>query len=203
MLAQYQAEAAAQKTLEETIRQLRQVQEEQDQFAEFATNTIASNFTAILTGTKDARDAFRDLGNTILTEVVNNLIKAAIEAAGLKAILGSSGFGFLGGLFGGGGGSINSGAPGFRQRGGPVTAGRSYVVGEAGPELFVPRGSGEIVPNGQFGGNTFIFAPNVSNASLEARREIRESYEPFKQGIKADVAVDNRRRSVIRDSGRR
>lgn len=37
--------------------------------------------------------------------------------------------------------------PGFRADGGPVTAGRPYIVGEEGPELFVPRRSGEIIPN--------------------------------------------------------
>lgn len=36
-----------------------------------------------------------------------------------------------------------------RQHGGPVAAGQSYIVGEAGPELFVPRQSGQIVPNQQ------------------------------------------------------
>lgn len=36
---------------------------------------------------------------------------------------------------------------GSQQRGGPVSAGRTYIVGEAGPELFVPEQSGTIVPN--------------------------------------------------------
>jgi tape measure domain-containing protein len=35
------------------------------------------------------------------------------------------------------------------QHGGPVRAGRSYIVGEAGPELFVPSTNGRIVPNHQ------------------------------------------------------
>lgn len=36
---------------------------------------------------------------------------------------------------------------GFRARGGPVRPGQAYVVGEQGPELFVPGASGSIVPN--------------------------------------------------------
>lgn len=40
----------------------------------------------------------------------------------------------------------------FRAEGGPVSAGRPYVVGERGPELFIPGKSGAIVPNGNFGG---------------------------------------------------
>lgn len=35
----------------------------------------------------------------------------------------------------------------YRANGGPVTAGRPYVVGERGPELIVPRRSGTVIPN--------------------------------------------------------
>ena len=40
----------------------------------------------------------------------------------------------------------------MRQHGGPVSAGRPYMVGERGPELFVPSRSGRIEPNGASGG---------------------------------------------------
>jgi tape measure domain-containing protein len=53
------------------------------------------------------------------------------------------------------------GNPALFQHGGPVTAGKSYIVGEAGPELFVPRQPGVIVPNDQMAGGTTIIV-NVS-----------------------------------------
>jgi phage-related minor tail protein len=37
---------------------------------------------------------------------------------------------------------------GARAAGGPVDAGLAYLVGEQGPELFVPEGAGSIMPNG-------------------------------------------------------
>lgn len=37
--------------------------------------------------------------------------------------------------------------PGGKQHGGPVWSGRPYIVGEAGPELFIPQRSGMILPN--------------------------------------------------------
>jgi phage-related minor tail protein len=40
---------------------------------------------------------------------------------------------------------------GFRANGGPVSGGSPYVVGERGPELFVPSVSGSIVPNNAVG----------------------------------------------------
>ena len=40
-----------------------------------------------------------------------------------------------------------------RQGGGPVGAGQTYLVGEAGPEIFqTPAGGGNIIPNSQIGG---------------------------------------------------
>ena len=41
-----------------------------------------------------------------------------------------------------------------RSNGGPVTSGNPYVVGEQGPELFVPRSGGTIVPNNEMGSVT-------------------------------------------------
>ncbi len=40
--------------------------------------------------------------------------------------------------------------------GGPVSQGRPYMVGEEGPEMFVPGASGSIVPNGALGGSVQI-----------------------------------------------
>jgi len=42
--------------------------------------------------------------------------------------------------------------PPGRAAGGPVSSGRPYIVGERGPELFVPRSSGAIIPNSRMSG---------------------------------------------------
>lgn len=72
---------------------------------------------------------------------------ADIAQASLRALFnpgGASG-GFGAGLLNGIGSLISGllGVPG-RATGGPVTGGRGYVVGERGPELFVPSSSGRI-----------------------------------------------------------
>ena len=48
--------------------------------------------------------------------------------------------------------NINKTVDGARAMGGPVRAGGSYLVGERGPEIFSPSRSGQIIPNGSFGG---------------------------------------------------
>lgn len=50
-----------------------------------------------------------------------------------------------------------------RAMGGPVVGGTPYVVGERGPELFVPRGSGSIVPNHAMGGTSIQIGTVVVN----------------------------------------
>ena len=61
---------------------------------------------------------------------------------------------FIGDLFGG-----------FRANGGPVSGGKSYMVGERGPELFTPSGSGSISPNGGFGGTNVTYNINAVDAA--------------------------------------
>ena len=44
--------------------------------------------------------------------------------------------------------------------GGAVASGTPYIVGEKGPELFVPGASGSIIPNGGMGGGAPIIVTN-------------------------------------------
>jgi hypothetical protein len=62
--------------------------------------------------------------------------------------------------------------------GGPAAAGRPYIVGEQGPELFIPNQSGTVMPNGGFGGNvnvdvTLEVTESVADAELLARDTVR------------------------------
>jgi len=79
---------------------------------------------------------------------------------GGTSLLGSalSGLGMMGGGGGGGGGDSlipysNAYTPaamgygGLMAEGGPTAGGRAYVVGEKGPEVFVPQTDGYVVPN--------------------------------------------------------
>jgi phage-related protein len=50
-----------------------------------------------------------------------------------------------------------------RAKGGSVSTGNPYFVGENGPELFIPNASGKITPNNKLGGNTFILNVKTDN----------------------------------------
>lgn len=62
-----------------------------------------------------------------------------------------------------------------RAMGGPVTGGSPYLVGERGPELFVPANSGRIVPNHAMGGDTINVTIQTSADPNEVARAI-ETY---------------------------
>jgi hypothetical protein len=66
-------------------------------------------------------------------------------------------------------GAISSAFGGFRAAGGPVSAGKSYVVGEQGAEMFVPSSNGTIVPNGGMGSTFNITVNGAIDAEGTAR----------------------------------
>jgi hypothetical protein len=99
---------------------------------------------ALLRGLRAGRAGFEDLRSVALSVLAD--IAASAIRSGLDAILGGKGEG------GGNGGLLMSlgtilgsvlGAPG-RAIGGPVSPGRPYLVGERGPEVFVPTSSGHV-----------------------------------------------------------
>jgi len=61
------------------------------------------------------------------------------------------------------------GSMGFRAAGGPVSAGSPYIVGERGPELFVPSASGRIVANGAGGGMVMQTTINIDSRTDSAQ----------------------------------
>ena len=74
---------------------------------------------------------------------------------------------------------VTSGAGGFEKRasGGPVSAGDAFLVGERGPELFVPRSGGSIVSNGQLGsggGTSLTFGDIIVNGVQDPATLARE-----------------------------
>lgn len=67
-----------------------------------------------------------------------------------------------------------TGTPGMAG-GGSVSAGTGYIVGEAGPELFVPRQSGTILPNGTVGGDTLVVNLNFHGPTVGTSREFEDT----------------------------
>jgi len=131
-------------------------------------------------------DEFKSLANTINNEIINgiegmidgtktlgqvasSMLKQIASQMLQTAIMGPSGSGGIAGMiFGalgiGGGGGFKSpdvltsslDFSGAFASGGRPPVGKAALVGERGPELFVPRSSGTIVPNSAMGGSTNV-----------------------------------------------
>ena len=96
--------------------------------------TIGDVFQQLIFSTDNWTDSLRNA----LGALSNILFQAA-----LTNLAGDDGVGFF---------SFLTGGLGRRANGGPVTSGSPYIVGERGPELFVPGRSGTIIPNERMGG---------------------------------------------------
>jgi hypothetical protein len=85
--------------------------------------------------------SFADLEQAVIS-ALSQMAGEAVKS-GLASLIGMSGVGEPGG----GTGLLGAlfGSPG-RATGGPVSPGRPYMVGERGPELFVPTSAGSIAP---------------------------------------------------------
>jgi hypothetical protein len=163
--------------LAEALRNNGKAAQDSDRVARDLGLTFTSAFEAAIGGSKSFRDILKGLESDLLKLGTRRLVTEPLFKR-FETILGS----VMGGGGGAGGGfssivSSIAGAFGFgggaqlpgRAAGGPVSAGMGYLVGEKGPELFLPRQSGSIVPNGAMGGATIVF--NVSTPDANSFRQ--------------------------------
>ncbi len=106
------------------------------------TNAFKGMEDALVSFVQTGKVDFKSLANSIISDLIriqiqNSIMKPLAQATSGMSLPGmfSSAGNFLSGL--------------FKADGGPVAGGQPYIVGEQGPEWFVPNGAGTIVPNGK------------------------------------------------------
>jgi len=126
---------------------LRQAQAKIDSLYASIASTIETGLVDAIEGAIQGTKTLGDVARSVFTQIQRSLISYGVNA-------------FLGGLPGIGGF--------FRAEGGPVSKGRSYIVGERGPEMFTPSSSGHITPNHELGGSTNVVVNvDASGSSVE------------------------------------
>ena len=170
--------------MEVAIKQVPEIDQLITNFTRGAMNTFTQAFTDAVTGAKSFADAVKDMARSVINSLIKMLVQYYITKPLFDAITG-----FIGGV--GGGGS----APAGRAVGGPVSAGRPYIVGENGPELFVPSAGGQVVPNGRMGGGATVNQTiNISTGVAQTvRAEVLNLMPQIAESAKAAVA-DSRMR---------
>lgn len=135
---------------------------------------------SIVNGLVTGEFAFKDFLKRMAAELFTS---ALFQGFASMFTGGGAGSSFFAGLFGG-----------KRAAGGPVSAGRSYLVGERGPEILTMGASGSISPNG---GGGLVYAPvyNIDNRGAGAGSEA---------GLRAMLAQrDRQQKAEIADLMRR
>ena len=162
------------KIQDENKKKAEELKEKMTAIGEEIETSIKNNLRDAITGAKSFGEAMTGVLNRIRDKIIDaqldKLIGGFGEAFG-KSASGGRGKGiggFLGSLIGG-----------FFANGGRPPVGKASIVGERGPELFVPKVAGTIVPNSAIGGggdsvtnvitvNVDANSSNVSGNSADA-----------------------------------
>ena len=136
---------------------------------------LVEGINAAIDGTK----SLGEVASSVFRKISNALLNYGVESA-------------LIGMTGGAGGFFSE-VFGRRASGGPVKGGSPYVVGEKGPELFVPGSSGNIVPNDAMGGANIVVNVDASGSSVEGdEAQSRELGNMLAAAIQAELVRQKR-----------
>ena len=117
---------------------------------------MTNALTAGVTGAANFADAMKAMAKSVVDSLIKMLIQKYIVDAAFGAItsyFGGGGTGSTGsGMTSGGGVGMGQMYSNTAAIGGPVVQGERTLVGERGPEIFVPNASGSIIPNNKLGG---------------------------------------------------
>lgn len=151
-----------------------------------AIDGMERSLEGLISGTMSVKEAFSDMARSVISDLIKMQIQRSITGP-LFNMLNPSPAPISQGTL--------AAVPG-RAMGGPVTRNKPYFVGERGPELFVPSGSGSVVPNNEIGGSggAVNVTLNISTGvSQTVRAEIAQLMPQIAAATKQAV-VDARRR---------
>ena len=125
-------------------------------------DTIADSFVDAIEGAVKGTKSLSEVATGVLDDLASQLLQVAKNLLFFGNLSGNltKGGGLLGTLFGG-----------FMASGGTATGGRSFIVGERGPELFTPGRTGSITPNNALGGSNIVVNVDASGSSVEGDSE--------------------------------
>lgn len=143
---------------------------------------IESSLLDALTQSRLSLESFRDFAKSVMEDITRRLLNKSV----VQPLMGQldSVFSSAGGFF----------KDLFRAQGGPVSASRPYIVGEKGPEMFVPKSAGNIIPNDQLGGGG-VSVINVMD-ERELRRVVAQEMSRNRKVVVNHLAAENRDRRL-------
>ena len=180
-------------TLEEQYERLRDAGAQMKEMTDSLFTSMADGFTSgfqnVLTdGFKGIQDAFSNMLKNMLNAIVKFVMNQMITRW-LSMILP----GFGGGIPAA---QTNAAVPGYRATGGPVASGRTYLVGERGPEIFRPTQPGRIFnslpSSGGAAPNIRVIVNNNTNERMTGTAETKFNGSEWVTSIMIDAIATNR-----------
>jgi len=176
------------KNLEQSRSQAESFQDAAVKLATSIEGRFTQAFTDAITGAKNFGDAMKGLAKSVVDALIKMLVQYYITKPLFDAITTGISSAFGGGTAGAGGGQ--------KAIGGAVQAGKPYMVGERGPELFVPNSSGGIVANKNMGSDSVVVNQTINvttGVQQTVRAEIANLLPQISNATKSAVA-DSRMR---------
>ena len=172
------------------IENLTRLEEERQSLMDSVNGTLETGFLAMVKGTQTVEEAFRTMAAAIIEELFRVLVVKKLVEGVTNIFGGGKTFTNVAGLTGG-----------MRASGGSMMAGQSYLVGEQGPEIVVPRHSGTVVNANQTasamagsGGFTQNLSINVTGSDAAmVRQEVAKMIPQITNATKAAV-IDAKQR---------
>lgn len=123
-------------------------------------DAMVQGFSDMMTGAKSFGDAMKDMAKTVIDALMKMYIKYMIVQPLFDMMFPNARAG----------GDVPSG----KALGGPVQANTPYLVGERGPELFMPNSGGNIIPNNKMGGGgSSVVVQQTINVSTGVQQTVR------------------------------
>ena len=85
----------------------------------------------------------------------------------------------------------------FREKGGPVTQGKPFIVGERGPEMFVPNQSGNIISNDKMGGSPVAVTFNINTVDARGFNELLTNSRGVIVGMINSAVNETGRKAIV------
>jgi len=145
---------------------------------------------SLLRAIRTGKLGFEDLKSVALSVLAE--IAASAIRSGIGGILGGGHATGNGGLLSQAGSILGGvlGLPG-RATGGPVGPGRAYVVGERGPEVFVPTASGSIASSGGAAAREVRVALTINAPAGTAPEMLARSSRQVARAVRSALSVGN------------
>ena len=133
---------------------------------------LTDALTAGITGAANFADAIKSMAKRVVDSLIKMLIQKYIVDAAFGFITKSiAGFGQSTSNIAGHADFVGPMQP--KALGGPVQGKSPYLVGERGPELFIPNSSGNIIPNNQMGGGAGVVVNQTINVTTGIQSTVR------------------------------